>query len=193
MKREIRCIQLAVATPDVPSDFDGDLKTWLTTQAQKHDLRWLLAHADDGVIWGEMVGGELQLSSDTFDQVSPPLRLAILQQARLFGPDGELFLWRKDSGWGARLVREGEGEEAEVFDERYLLWGTHLEEQKGRFALLRQGAEGLLHAPPIRPDTSNDQELVDVPCLVVRHVLDYDPDGQARVAFSRLVSVHPSE
>jgi hypothetical protein len=31
---------------------DHDLKQWLIKQASESNLRYLLAHADDGVIWG---------------------------------------------------------------------------------------------------------------------------------------------
>jgi CRISPR-associated protein (TIGR03984 family) len=194
MKREIKSIQ-QIVHDDISPDICDDLENWLVEQALKYDLRWLLAHADDGVIWGTINGDTLHLSSEVFARVSPPLKLETLQQARFFGPKGELLLWRGENGWRARVVKEdeGEGETTEVFDEQYLLWGTHHDDPQGHFALLRQGAEGLLHAPPIQPQTDSAGKLVNTPYLIVRHTLDYDSDGQARIAFSRLVSVQPSE
>jgi CRISPR-associated protein (TIGR03984 family) len=191
MRREIKSIRQAVL--DISFNVGDDLKNWLVEQAVKCNLRWFLAHADDGVIWGAMIGDVLHLSSDVFAQISPPLRLETLQQARFFGPEGELLLWQGENEWWARMVKEGEGETIEAFDEQYLLWGTHLEDCQGHFALLRQGAEGLYHAPPIQSQADSGGKLVNTPYLIVRHVLDYESDGQARIALSRLVSVQPNE
>ena len=45
--KQINCRSLPVT---VPVDFNGDIKTWLEQQANAHNLRWLLAHADDGAL-----------------------------------------------------------------------------------------------------------------------------------------------
>ena len=49
------------------------------------------------------------------------------------------------------------------------------------FALLREGARGLRHAPPVIPQAGQR------PKLVVKHYVDYDTEGQAYIALSRLV------
>ena len=178
--KQINCQSLPV---NVPVDFDGDIKTWLEQQANTHNLRWLLAHADDGVIWGEVRDDGLQLSNCLF---GPELRAKTLQMARLFGEIGELYLWESDDGWSARLVVEGEGGIAEYYDECHLLWGTHVEKTEGGFARLRHGAEGLRHVPPMPvPEGALEHPLV----LNVRHFVNYDDDGQAYVEFSRLISI----
>ena len=178
--KETKCI---VETVTVPADFNGDIKTWMEQQANIHTFHWLLAHADDGVIWGEVRDSGLHLSTSLF---GPELRAKTLQMARLFGEIGELYLWKSDDGWSARLVVDGEGGIAEYYDECHLLWGTHVEKTEEGFVRLRHGTEGLRHAPPMSvPEGELEHPLV----LNVRHFVDYDNEGQAYVAFSRLISI----
>lgn len=177
--KQIKCLDLVT----VPVDFNGDIKTWLEQQADTHNLRWLLAHADDGVIWGEMHDDDLHLSTSLF---GPELRTKTLQMARLFGEAGELYLWKSNNDWSARLVLEGEGDTKQYYDETQLLWGTHVDKIEDDFVLLHHGAEGLRHAPPMQiPEGKLELPLV----LNVRHFVKYGDDGQAYVEFSRLISI----
>ena len=75
------------------------------------------------------------------------------------------------------------------FDEDQVLWGSQVERTEDGFTLLREGAQGLRHTPPIRVTSSQLQkhELR----LRVRHYIDYTGDGEARVVLSRLVTVLP--
>lgn len=187
MNRQIQTINQTIRSLPVPTDLDPP--DWLAERGKTHGLRWLLVHADDGVIWGEVRQDSLRLSGQVFPQVSPCLRKETLQEARLFGEKAELHLWRDSSGWQASLLQDGEGRHVEYYDEEQLLWGTEVEQFKDGFALLRQGAEGLRHAPPVPPGVIPKLPLR----LTVRHYLDYDPDGQAYIAFSRLVSISAAE
>lgn len=184
---EIQEVKLALTFPDAPDNTDM-LSQWLVDRAKQYNLKWLLAHADDGVIWG-YVGEDatLRLSGEVFPQVSPPLRGATLQQARLFAEHGELLLRRDATGWHTRLVAEDtQGTNQEVFDEAYLLWGNKVKDediQRG-FSLLSHGQEGLRHAIPQTLPTGEPRLK-----LKVRHVVDYDRDGQAYVAMSYLQAI----
>jgi CRISPR-associated protein (TIGR03984 family) len=173
----------------VGPDFAGQETTWFVRQAKAHNLRWLLAHADDGVIWGEVRGEQLALSGDVFDQISPKLQALTLQQARLFSPQAELYLWRTTEGFTARLLTDVESNESGCLEESYLLWGNRLEEEKEGFFSLREGKQGLRHAPPIEPRKKKDNEIKRLQ-FIVRHYLDYDDDGQAYIKVSRLVSLN---
>ncbi len=193
-------------------DFERDPSGWLVTQARTHGLRFLLAHADDGVIWGRVDGTVLVTSNgcaptppglrldsappgaaSASGVASPPTRevLQTLQQCRLFSEKGELWLWRSDQGWGARLLLETPDAEASALDDLELLWGTSGQPYPDDFTLLSEGRQGLRHAvpytlifpygqrPPIR--------------LRVRHYVDYDETtGEARIALSRLVNLEPA-
>lgn len=187
-----------------------DLIDWLNQQAEDHKLTTLLAHADDGIIWGRFQKG-WQLSNTPFPDTSPPLRLETLQECRIFGEAEEIYLWREDSSsqWQARLIKEPAEEdeqqsypEFKTFDEQQLLWGTWADEQdeKGGFTLLMDGAMENRHAPPVlRERLSFDPEHNYRPVrLRIRHYIDVDlnanhlPEdikvGLSYVAFSRLVA-----
>ena len=179
MKPKVLNLKYKILPLSVPADFGGNITAWFEEQAKAHDLRWLLVHADDGVIWGELRNDKIHLSSKLF---GPALRAKPLQMARLFGTNGELFIWRTDySSWQARLVLDIHGQEIEYFDENMLLWGTRLENSNDDFFLWKHGSEGLRHAPPV--DSSRDLKLK------VRHYIDYDKDGQAYIKYSRLVTI----
>ena len=171
---------------------EAALRAWLSGRMNAQ-MPWLLAHADDGVIWGKrQPDGKLVLSSDVFEDpaeypsVAVKLRAETLQEVRVFGPAGEMRLWRTAKGFAARLLTDdGVGLEA-LPDEKHLLWhqGRPVEvSQDTGFALLQEGARGQRHAPPVIPQGKQR------PKLVVKHYVDYDPEGQAYIALSRLVGV----
>lgn len=165
----------------VDSDFNINIIQWLEKEADTHGLRWLLAHAYDGVIWGEKSEDGLHLSSFL---LKPDLRVSTLQMVRLFGETGELLVWRSDNGWEARLVKDNQGTDKECYDEFQLLWGTDVEKSQDGFVLLHHGSEGLRHAPPFK--SKIDKLRLQ---LNIRHYINYDLDGQAYVEFSRLISI----
>jgi CRISPR-associated protein (TIGR03984 family) len=186
MTREIKSMP-AVVKP-IPADNITDLKDWLQAQATAYNLTYMLAHADDGVIWGRMDGGQLETSNDVVPSVSPPLRLKTLQSARLFSAQGELLLWRvEENRYRSRLIHNSQGGEMsnwdEAFDEPQLFWGTPDRQLPNGFTLLRDGAQGLLHAVPLTLNTTTN------PRLIVRHYLA--KENFARVVASRLMSIEP--
>jgi len=191
MKREIRPDPAFVET--IAAENINDVKGWLQRQAGQHKLKWLLAHADDGVIWGKVNdNGQLITSDSVASEVSPPLRAATLQQARLFSEDAELLLWRDgDNQWHARLIRKAANGETPTFteaiDEPQMLWGTH-GEYRNRFTLLRDGAQGLRHAVPMELPLGRNSETTP-PRLWVRHYLHKDDNGFTRIVASRLVEL----
>lgn len=194
MKREIK--QSPAVVELIATDSLSSVKDWLQAQAIQHRLQWLLAHADDGVIWGKMEHGQLVTSDSVAPEVSPPLRTETLQQARLFAEHAELLLWRDgDHQWHARLIRQpapGESPKfTEAIDEPYLLWGTHGEHRNG-FTLLRDGAQGLRHAVPMELPLGVNNET-DPPRLMVRHYLQEDPNGFTRIVASRLFDLRLEE
>lgn len=174
--------QLSIQVVSLPANFDTEPTSVLEQLAKSYNLRWLLAHADDGVIWGELRADGLHLSCDVFPAVSPPLRAEPLQQVWLFGPKAEILLW-KDTVWRGRLIRDDVEGTDDIFNEAYLLWGTEVEARKDGFVLLREGKEGLRHAPPLPDDAQPPVRLK------VRHYVAYDPDGQAYIAYSRLTGL----
>lgn len=187
--REIESGQYQVMPVDVEGIGDNP-RTWLTMQAREYGLTTLLAHADDGVIWGRMAGDELVTSDQPFPEVSPPLRAPTLQQARFFSPVAELLLWRGEAGWQARLVQEGSGDRGDYYDEAQLLWGNQHKGVKDGFTRVNEGQQGLLHAPPLEVPKTAFAPTHHPLHLDVRHYLTTNQEtGLLRVALSRLMAV----
>lgn len=172
------------------AEFEQDARTWLEKQLTK-ERPWLLVHADDGVIWGKLdQNDKLILSSDVFSSpsrypaIAIELRATTIQQARVFGPAGELLIWRTADSFAGRVVADGIDLPLHAYEEKQLLWGVVTEAQStAGFTLLVEGEQGQQHAPPL---TMNKPERA---CLLVRHYVSYDDHGQAYVELSRLVDL----
>jgi CRISPR-associated protein (TIGR03984 family) len=160
---------------------------WLAAKAAQHDLKYLLVHAVDGVTWGRLEEKGFLLSHTVFphDLDEIQLRSETLQQARLFGPEGELYLWQTgDDGFAARLIADGEKTSHDCLEEGYWLWGNKLIESRG-FILMNEGQQGLRHAPPHEGDLKENQRLQ----LIVRHFIEPDTDDRAVISLSRLMDI----
>jgi CRISPR-associated protein (TIGR03984 family) len=107
-------------------------------------------------------------------------------------------VWREsETRFRARRIADGPTPPAETLEDHQWLWGTPVGEtdaqglfallQKNGFMLLRDGKQGLVHAPPVghlglKPD--------DRVMLTVRHYLNVHPDtGLAYIADSRLMDL----
>jgi len=192
MKREIRTCP-AVVAPVATGGISNDIKEWSQRQATQYGLKWLLAHADDGVIWGRVDHGKIVTADSIAPKVSPPLRRETLQQVRLFAPHAELLLWRDgDDQWYARLIRDANDGETpvwrEVIDESQILWGTHAELLSNGFTLMRDGLQGLRHAVPLEVKGKFKEESRPLR-LWVRHYIAESEDGFARIVASRLLDL----
>lgn len=155
---------------------------WLNQAAANNGIQssdmTLLLHADDGVIWGQLQGDNLALSSDAFpNDVGVTLRAKTVQQLRLFSEAGELLIWRDGAGFQGRVVVDTAVKTDDYHDEDFLLWGTAIGANDG-FTLLQEGGRGLHHAPPGNGETAR---------LKVRHYIQYDEVGQAHFSLSRVV------
>lgn len=152
--------------------------------AKSGQYRTLLAHAEDGVIWGKVENGKLALSSDAFPDVSPLLRPETLRELRLFGENAEWYLWRTDTGWRSRAVVDGTGQPAEWFDESCILWGTDsVGQAQLPFTLVTEVDTGIRHAPPLPLNARHSLRLV------MRHYLAQDEQGAVYIQLSRLVKL----
>ncbi len=163
----------------------ASLRAWLRERAPKVGApAYLLAFADDGIIWGYVSNKQVHLSSETFPSVSPPLLKETLQRAHLFGPAGEVRLWRSPhEGWQAVLIQDEPSEQEDALDEYYFLWGMPGDKEAQGFTLLIEKGRGFRQAVPLTAPAK-------VVRLHVRHYLAYDDaTGSAYIAMSRLVSL----
>ena len=169
---------------------------WLTRQMRTYTLKYMLAHADDGVIWGRLDGEELIISHTVAPEHSPPLRTVTLQTVRLFAPAGELLVWRDESGaWKSRLIAETAlpgytSKWITAFDEQQILWGTNADLRERGFSLMREGSQGLVHIVPLHLTEPIGEQRRPLQ-LVVRHYLTMDDYGFMRVNASRLMNLLP--
>jgi CRISPR-associated protein (TIGR03984 family) len=184
MTREIKTAQMKLEAIPAPSQ---DVRTWLQEQvAGAERTFFLLAHAEDGVIWGRVEDGTLITAPET--DFSPPLRMETLQSARLFSDAREIYLWRDgDNIFHARAIIDDEGDPAEYYEEDQILWGDHIEPSGDNFTKMSDGAQGLRHIVPIA--VANPGGKRRPVRLTVRHYLSEDEFGFVRVAHSRLVKV----
>ena len=186
-KRFDECVKMVDMADVMNSPAEMDARAWFAEQAVAHKLRWLLAFSDDGVNWGELRDDStLAISRDVYSTISPPLRFQTLQAAHLFSERGELYVWRDDGEWRARLIADDA--DCDWLADEQILWGSVVEDVYDDFVLVREGAEGLRHAVPWSTDATPDLAEQRF-CLQVRHFLAYDDDGQAYVACSRLVNL----
>lgn len=151
---------------------------------------FLLAHADDGVIWGKLdEEGRLVTSHDCDSNISPPLQQKTLQQAFIFGVLGEVRLWREGDHWRACPITGDESED--TIEETQVLWGTEVvRSYPNQFTHVREKRQhGMDHIVPIgvSEDVLRERRLR----LAVRHFIRTDPNtGEARIALSRLVNLY---
>jgi CRISPR-associated protein (TIGR03984 family) len=184
----MKALDICDPIKDLSLETDDDLTAWIAAQYKEYKLKYLLAHADDGVIWGHFRTGHLSTSNAVLDQ-SPPLRLITLQQCRIFGEAGEVLLWKASGQWKARFV--GNPGLESIPPESQILWGTQGKEFPDEgFTVLQDGSQGLRHAVPLTGIKFAKAEENHRPVrLVVHHYINYDDDGLARIVLSRLVDL----
>lgn len=187
-----------------PSLRQADLQDWLCEQAKISSL--LLAHAIDGVIWGQLDNGELLTSHRVAPEISPELRIETLQQLRLFNEHYEVKLWRVGNEWQAIRISDTEDKSAVAIDEQQLLWGTHAKPSAHGFIELEDGAQGLRHVIPPFEDNKPLLEIIQHRkgdlglradkakpltrvCLKVRHYLTENDLGVNTITISRLLGL----
>jgi len=163
--------------------------------ASELDLRWLLAHCDDGVVWGRHDATAWRLSSEPFPDISPRMAPNSVQQLRLFGPACELLFWRVDGGFCGRMLTHGpDSAEGSLHPEvqEYLLVGDRVvQPAREGFTVVGDG-RGSRHAVPLScPESEFPAQPRRHPLrLKVWHYFTADSEsGLVRVVASRLADV----
>jgi len=173
---------------DAPAENDQVI-SWLTNHLKEHDF--LLAFADDGVIWGKMDGDKLITSNQIDEKVSPALRGTTLQQAFIFNDKEEIRLFRDElNQWQARQIAD-EGEE--LIKESQILWGDRAYPiQNGFTHVFNARQQGLNHIVPLKVENSQlDPDEKGTQCirLEVHHIVRYNEEGEAYIEISRLAGL----
>lgn len=190
--------RLATLLPKaIPASFANEGGQWLVTRAAKFspsgEAVFALIHLDDGVLWGRVEDG--QLITPPSNDWRPQLRSRTIQQCRVFGEKGELFIWREAEGvWrGREVVEEGEVDYRPIMESQ-ILFGDHVDTDKERsqglppsFTPIVEVTTGIRQIVPITV-TQADLDRGRVTLSVI-HYLTEDDDGQMRILCSRLRSV----
>lgn len=170
-----------------------NLRDWLEKQMNA-TRKFLLAFADDGVIWGIYQEG-LKTAPQSFDKkVRRELRGETMQQAYVFGEKDEVCLFRVGQEWKAVQIEDVDGQD--VIDEYHVLWGNEVigapidgfAHVRDRIQQSMDDALPIVFEEPINLDEK-------APRLLVRHFIEYDMNdseedtGEARVYLSRLVKL----
>ena len=173
---------------------DDELCSWLESQALSVSAQtpYLLAHGEDGIIWGRFDNQKLTTAEKIFHKKHdfvdlPKLRLLTLQQCRIFGLNGEILLWRiSETMFKWRFI--GNPKEEQI-PESQILWGTN-GIKRDNFTLLSDGSQGLKHAVPFTDIELKGDRLVKPVRLLVHHYIKYEEEtGLARIYRSRLVDL----
>lgn len=165
-----------------------NIREWFEEQMQAKGLDYLLAMTDEGVVWGRLVNNRLVTAEGTRHQetvIVPHLHAETFQEARLFGVEGEIYVWRiDDASWAVRRIFDQGYPLEDYYEEEYFVWGEATEPQSDLpegFRLMRDGAQEMFHVMPHTVSRSAN--------LVVRHYLQDDETGFTRIALSRLVDL----
>ncbi|MEH1966537.1 type III-D CRISPR-associated protein Csx19 [Nostoc sp.] len=173
-----------------------NLRKWLRekVQSSESNFKYLLAHAEDGVIWGYFDSEGNLITATEPEELFPKYKFPVfryetLQQCRVFGDSEEIMFWRTEDGLRAILIKDNQ--HPEFISEQQILWGTQTEQVRNKFTLVSDGSQGLRHAVPlIGIEFDKTQKLHRPLSLLVRNYIDYDQKtGLARIYLSRLVSL----
>ena len=171
-----------------PADLSKGLAHWLSTLPRLIEPTYLLAHLDDGVVWGRWSNKRWHYANQVGGPaIGPSLRLVTLQTLRVFNKNAECFLWRGGKGWQQRWLvdsKQGQTQFVGHIDESYMMWGNQSQKLQNKFTLMADGEEGLQHAIPI-PFTQPDNTMRQL-ALQIRHYVTEDQIGFGRIAVSRL-------
>lgn len=186
-----------------------NLIAWIEAQSALTPAKWLLAHCEDGVVWGKISEGKLQLSSQLHQSTFTQLQSDTLSELRLFGEQAEVHLWRTPAGWRACRIEDQTGT-GDSFDEFQRLWGVRIDLDKAQrlwgkqsngkrdgFTLVVEPGLGIAQAVPLEiaedafARTGSDFDTYRPLVLTCRHYLTYDEEtGEAQIAATRLVNLH---
>lgn len=178
--------------PTLPTN--ENVREWLAEQMKENHLTFLLAFADDGVIWGRMDNDSLVIAHETTQKAErknyTELRGKTLQQAYAFSKDMEVRIFRDEMGEWKALKIEDEGEV--IIKESQVLWGDKLDEDKNQpthpgFMRLLAERKGI--PPQIVPWDKKDFREGKCVRLDVHHMVVYEETGEARIALSRLAGL----
>ena len=181
----------------------ADVQQWLHELSDEHrqagQLTWLLAHTYFGVVWGKVTANGRWLLSSDLGEEFPALEPDNIMELRLFGRQGELYLWRTANELQGRVLIDPLAEEsADYYEpEVQILWGTAGEAMPNEFTRMTDGEQRLMHAVPLKVAPAHYGPFHRPLRLHLRHyVTQHEETGLAQMTLSRLLhleSVSPTQ
>lgn len=159
-------------------------------------IKWLLAHTMQGVVWGRQEAGVWNLSHQINPDRYPGLSPSTTLDCRLFGAQHEILIWRSNRILHGRTISDPDSKQMDFYkDEKQILWGTtpDQDDRFPNFTLLTDGKQGLGHAFPLPIDPQAFTTFLRPARLHIRHYITRQREtGLARITHSRLsgLSVH---
>ena len=172
---------------EIPTGFNESPLAAIGELMQNHELEYALAIEDDGITLGKrQKDGTLATKTPAFLTDGPHK----IQQLYLFGPTGQILIWRKDEGFcisridDQQLPPNDEYGLVSHYDDIHMLWGNAAETQPAdTFTMMQEADRGFRFWIPLTIEPPQQAGLV------VRHYLQQDEDGQCYVPYSRLVDI----
>lgn len=203
--RNINSVSRTESLIDCPCEGIHQLVDWLCDHAPVEDGS-LLMHTDFGVLWGHYSQKTLKFPSEieltSFILTIADLPISAVQQLRLFGQTGEVYVWRQANALKARIwsdTTDGLASQ-QYFDEAQILWGTQVEKQgQDGFTVVSDGIEGLCHVVPIDAaqiafdDFAAPQKQRPLRLMVRNYLTQNIEDGSYHVSGSRLVKLYATK
>lgn len=187
MKTKIENLAVKITPMPDLTGFSANPQDWLINQPTAGETAWLLAYADDGVIWGKVQNGKLIQAADVFGETFPRLESDTLQRVHFFGSQAEIRIWRAADGLTAVRMEDVKDPGAAAFSRMYLLWGNSPRKTQPGWSWVEDGQLGIHQALPLDfPKAAKGRPFK----LQVRYYIEYEKNhGQARAAASRLVAL----
>jgi CRISPR-associated protein (TIGR03984 family) len=178
------------------SKLPSDVEAWAAAVSKKiGGPAWLLAFTLQGTAWGRLEADGLHLAADLYPGQVLDLAASSLQEVYVFSQAGQGHAWLAGQNWrGALLLDDSppgvQPVQGECFDQDLLLWGSRLDDWKENFALLREGAQGMLQAVPLASKLNLRANRDGTPALRVRSYLLPDAKTDAAyIAATRFVEI----
>ncbi len=184
----VTCQTQDIVLPDEVKEF-GD---WLSKMAAEAEAAWMLAHLDDGLLWGKVENKRLIVPSSTAQFTLPVLQPITLQRLWLFGESGEVYLWRDaDEGqWKKRTTKavnkNATADFAEIIEEKWLLYGTDPKATVDGFTIITDGSQGFGHAIPLPVKGKFNEQNRPLRLKVRHHLVEDTETGFNRTAMTTL-------
>lgn len=188
MKPQLEKIGCKIVENLVVDGFCDNPLNWFMDQPSVGDFSWLLAYADDGVVWGKICNGKLMIANNIFGESFPKMNTKKIHFVRFFGHLAEIRVFQKDSIFSAVRL-EDEPNDKLSFIRSYFLWGNSVRDVKDGWTFVEEGQHGIFQAIPIEIPHLNDNKTTRLK-IRIRYYLDFEKEhGQAKVVGNRFVGI----